>query len=70
MNTENAACGPEAVFDEPYYREVYDRATGRPVGQEAALQPADRPPAVRLETTMGRPETTADRARCSTATVL
>ncbi len=37
VNTENAACGPEAVFDEPYYREVYDRATGRPVGQEAAL---------------------------------
>ena len=44
VNTENAACGPEAVFDEPYYREVYDRATGRPVGQEAALA-AGRPAA-------------------------
>ena len=44
VNTEYAACGPEAVFDEPYYREVYDRATGRPVGQEAALA-AGRPPA-------------------------
>lgn len=26
VNTENSVCGPEAVFDEPSYREVYDRA--------------------------------------------
>ena len=26
VNTKGAVCGPEAAFDEPYYREVYDRA--------------------------------------------
>lgn len=25
VNTENATCGPETTFDEPRYREVYDR---------------------------------------------
>ncbi len=26
VNTENSTCGPEATYDEPYYRDVYDRA--------------------------------------------
>ncbi|MDE7355137.1 MAG: glycoside hydrolase family 127 protein [Acetatifactor sp.] len=33
VNTENSTCGPETVFDEPNYRDVYDRAVAQNGGR-------------------------------------
>lgn len=33
VNTENSICGPEATFDEPGYRDVYDQAVSRNGGK-------------------------------------